>query len=170
MQVSGIVKDVSKQRSGTNARGTWTMQWVEFVDGHRVKVWTRPDLSNAKNKFVTIDGVTEDTDKDNKPCFNLSPNEGSIKVEDRQPGTQVPVGAVGGPIHTSKTVRTIDDYEAVLHRAVSSVAYEFKASFPTGDGVPQAVAQVVTSFMAAYVRGDFAVPADDTADGEKVPF
>jgi hypothetical protein len=161
MQIEGIVKSVSKQSSGRNAKGDWTMQWVEFVGGQRVKVWTRPDVSNAVNKFVIVDGVEEDVDKENKACYVLKADKGSLSVKDREPGTSGPVSEKSThPVAPSKPTapRTIDDYENVLSRAIGFVSKEFDG---VAENKAQAVAQVVTSYMAAYVRGDFAVPSDE---------
>jgi hypothetical protein len=165
MHIEGIVKSVSKQSAGRNARGEWTMQWIEFVDGRRVKVWTRPDLSVAVNSFVDIEGAEDDTDKDGKACYVLKAGAGHISVKDREPGTQGPVSEKSThPVAPSKPTspRTIDDYENVLHRAISFISKEFEG---VAENKAQAVAQVVTSYMAAYVRGDFAVP-----DSDGVPF
>jgi hypothetical protein len=173
MQIEGIVKSVSKQRSGRNAKGDWTMQWVEFVGGQRVKVWTRPDVSNGVNKFVIIDGVEEDTDNDGKACYVLKAGAGHISVKDREPGTQGPVSEKSThPVAPSKPAspRTIDDYENVMARAIDFVSREFNRTRVTAQLAPEeniatAVGQVVTSYMAAYVRGDFAV-----TDNDGVPF
>jgi hypothetical protein len=152
MQIEGIVKSVSKQSSGRNAKGDWTMQWVEFVGGPRVKVWTRPDVSNAVNKFVIVDGVEED-------------DKGSLSVKDREPGTSGPVSEKSThPVAPSKPTapRTIDDYENILSRAIEFVTKEFRRNFDENhENIAPPVGQVVTSYMAAYVRGDFAVPSDE---------
>jgi hypothetical protein len=158
MQIEGIVKSVSKQSNGRNAKGDWTMQWVEFVDGRRVKVWTRPDLSTAVNKFVSIDDVSDDIDKSGNACFVLKADKGSVHVKDREPGTSGPVSETPVALSLPRIARTIDDYENVLHRAVAFISKEFEG---VAENKAQAVAQVVTSYMAAYVRGDFAVPSDD---------
>jgi hypothetical protein len=165
MQIEGIVKSVSKQSSGRNAKGDWTMQWVEFVGGPRVKVWTRPDVSNAVNKFVIVDGVEEDVDKENKACYVLKADKGSLSVKDREPGTSGPVSEKSThPVAPSKPTapRTIDDYENILSRAIEFVTKEFRRNFDENhENIAPPVGQVVTSYMAAYVRGDFAVPSDE---------
>jgi hypothetical protein len=148
------------------------MQWIEFVDGRRVKVWSRPDVSSAVNKFVSIDGAEDDTDKEGKPCFKLMAGKGGVSVQDRQPGTSGPVAqtTTGKPIY----IRTVDDYEVVLSRAIATVTKELAANLSDDAVSAPAVATIVTSYMAAYVRGDFAVPSNQpkdsvTEDGEEIP-
>lgn len=162
MQVKGILTNLTPWRSGKNARGHWSVQNLDLqFNGQKtsVTVWCRPDLSSARGKLVTLDGVEEGKNNKGNEILELRDGKGDVNVMEN-PSSIVPTSTIATssdvPAQYSRRVKTVEEYEAVLARAIKFVAIQFR---PGGGVAPdfQAVAHVVNGYMVAYSKGDFEV-------------
>jgi hypothetical protein len=165
MEIKGICVKAAKRKTGTNARGDWSNQYVQVKTEQgtvSVCVWNRADLASAEGKILTITGTEEGTDKSGKACFILQSGEGSIEAKEIQRTTQasaqknVAAGKYERPTQT--------EYEAVVGRVIDFVHSRF-SKHQNVDA--QAIAHVVNGIMVAYSKGDFLVENAKPAEAEK---